>query len=76
MTQTVIIKNGSEGAYVKSKNGVAFTVESYQVAHVVATVGAGDVFAAGLISGLLDQESICPTCLCYWGICGAIGWRQ
>ncbi|GHU36438.1 2-dehydro-3-deoxygluconokinase [Bacilli bacterium] len=58
ITQTVIIKNGSEGAYVKSKNGAIFTVEGYQVAHVVDTVGAGDGFAAGLISGLLDQETL------------------
>ncbi|GAX47137.1 sugar kinase [Pseudolactococcus reticulitermitis] len=58
ITQTVIIKNGSEGAYVKSKNGEIFTVEGYRVAHVVDTVGAGDGFAAGLISGLLDQETL------------------
>lgn len=58
ITQTVIVKNGSKGAYVKSKNGESFTVAGYKVAHVVDTVGAGDGFAAGFISGLLDQENL------------------
>ncbi len=58
ITQTVIIKNGSKGAYVKTRTGEEFSVESYKVDKIVDTVGAGDGFAAGLISGLLDNESL------------------
>lgn len=58
ITQTVIIKNGSKGAFIKNKGGDSFTVESYKVEQVVDTVGAGDGFAVGLISGLLDGENL------------------
>ncbi len=54
-TNTVVVKDGSKGAYVKTKSGQAFQVASYKVDKVVDTVGAGDGFAAGLISGILDD---------------------
>lgn len=55
--KTVIIKLGSKGAYVKSKDG-SFTVNGFNVEKVVDTVGAGDGFAVGLISGLLEGLDI------------------
>ncbi|ORX22940.1 2-dehydro-3-deoxygluconokinase [Thermoanaerobacterium sp. PSU-2] len=49
----VIIKIGDRGAYVKTKDE-SFTVSGYKVEKVVDTVGAGDGFATGVISGLLE----------------------
>ncbi|MDM5299652.1 sugar kinase [Bacillus pumilus] len=57
----VVIKLGAEGAYFKSatSQGVA---KGFQVEQVVDTVGAGDGFAVGVISamldGLSDEESV------------------
>lgn len=50
----VIVKTGDKGAYAKTKNE-CFTVPSYKVKKVVDTVGAGDGFAVGIISGLLEN---------------------
>jgi 2-dehydro-3-deoxygluconokinase len=58
LTEVIIIKNGSQGAFVKTKSGQAFTVSGFKVSHVVDTVGAGDGFAVGLIAGLLDNQSL------------------
>lgn len=49
----VIIKNGSEGAYVQTANE-QFDVAGYKVEKVVDTVGAGDGFAVGVLSGILE----------------------
>ncbi|KRN74901.1 2-dehydro-3-deoxygluconokinase [Weissella kandleri] len=54
LTQMVVIKLGAAGAYVKQKDGTTYTVPGFVVEHVVDTVGAGDGFALGLITGLLD----------------------
>lgn len=51
---TVVIKNGAEGAYVRTGTE-AFAVPGFKVDRVVDTVGAGDGFAVGVISGLLDK---------------------
>lgn len=53
----VIIKLGEEGAYVARPNE-AFHVPGFVVDSVVDTVGAGDGFAVGVISGLLDGISM------------------
>lgn len=53
----VIVKQGAEGALVKSKED-AYVVPGYRVEKIVDTVGAGDGFAAGVISGLLEGLSI------------------
>jgi 2-dehydro-3-deoxygluconokinase len=55
--QLVVIKLGAEGAYFRTsdRNG---TVPGVKVPLVVDTVGAGDGFAAGLISALLEGETI------------------
>ncbi|MCR3759627.1 sugar kinase [Clostridium felsineum] len=54
----VIVKLGSKGAYVKTKDGEAYTVDGFKVEHVVDTVGAGDGFAVGVISAILEGLSI------------------
>ena len=54
----VIIKDGSKGAYLKEKDKEMQLVEGFTVERVIDTVGAGDGFAAGVISGTLDGLSI------------------
>lgn len=54
ITQTVVVKLGEEGAFVKFKDGTSYTVPGFTVKEVVDTVGAGDGFAAGLVSALME----------------------
>lgn len=56
--ETVIIKTGTEGAYVANKEIPIYNVPGFKVEEVVDTVGAGDGFAVGIISGHLDGLSI------------------
>lgn len=53
----VVIKLGDKGAFYKSgiEEGV---VKPYEVKAVIDTVGAGDGFAVGLVSGLLENLSL------------------
>lgn len=55
----VIVKAGSNGAYAKciQEDGRIFEQNRYgfKLAQVVDTVGAGDGFAVGVITGLLEQ---------------------
>lgn len=48
----VVVKLGPEGAYYRTASEEG-TVPGFPVAHVVDTVGAGDGFAVGTISGML-----------------------
>jgi len=57
-THTAIVKLGEEGAYIKTKDGLSETVPGYKVEKVVDTVGAGDGFAVGVITSLLDGKTI------------------
>ena len=50
----VVIKLGPEGAYFRTAAGEAGVLPAARVDKVVDTVGAGDGFAAGVISGLLE----------------------
>jgi len=52
-SKIVIIKTGSKGAFVKTKEE-SYNVPGFKVEKVVDTVGAGDGFAVGVISGLLE----------------------
>ena len=54
----VAIKTGADGAWFKTAQGEQGSVAACNVRHVVDTVGAGDGFAVGVISGLLDGLSI------------------
>ena len=51
--QLVVVKLGAEGASYQSSEEQGF-VEAVPVARVIDTVGAGDGFAVGVISGLLE----------------------
>lgn len=58
--RAVIIKLGPEGGYYRGLIGgheESFTVHGFEVKEVVDTVGAGDGFAVGVISGFLDELS-------------------
>lgn len=55
--KTVITKCGSEGAYVSTADE-EFMVLGFKVEKVVDTVGAGDGFAAGVITGLMENLSL------------------
>ncbi|MEK3769803.1 sugar kinase [Paenibacillus sp. FSL R5-0887] len=53
----VVIKLGPEGAYYKSSAGEGY-VDGFKVEQVVDTVGAGDGFAVGVISAMLEKHPI------------------
>lgn len=53
----VIVKLGADGAYFRSADADGF-VRAQPVARVVDTVGAGDGFAVGVISALLDGRPL------------------
>ncbi|MCH3964921.1 MAG: sugar kinase [Clostridium sp.] len=55
--KTVIVKLGSRGAFVKSGKK-SYEVRGFKVDKVVDTVGAGDGFAVGVITGLLEGLSV------------------
>jgi len=50
----VVIKTGSEGAFMKKQNEELKNIPGYKVDQVADTVGAGDGFSVGVISGYLD----------------------
>lgn len=58
LTHTVIVKLGAKGALVKTKAGETYTVSGFKVKKVIDTVGAGDGFAVGLESALLEGKTI------------------
>jgi len=53
----VVVKLGVDGAYFDGEAGCGH-VPAFAVARVVDTVGAGDGFAVGVISGLLDGRTV------------------
>ncbi|MEC4168030.1 MULTISPECIES: sugar kinase [unclassified Pseudomonas] len=53
----VVIKLGAEGAYYASATKSGYS-PGYPVSNVVDTVGAGDGFAVGVISALLEGSSV------------------
>ena len=50
----VAVKLGAAGAYFDSRDGGSGYVDAFPVAEVVDTVGAGDGFAVGVVSALLE----------------------
>ncbi len=53
----IVIKMGPEGAFYKNADGAGFA-PGFKVEEVVDTVGAGDGFAAGVISALLEGRDV------------------
>jgi sugar/nucleoside kinase (ribokinase family) len=56
--QLVVVKLGADGAYYDSATAGTGHVPGFAVEQVVDTVGAGDGFAAGVISALLEGLSV------------------
>ncbi|SEB17763.1 sugar kinase [Variovorax sp. YR216] len=54
----VVVKLGAKGAYYDSDVAGTGTVEGFPVKEVIDTVGAGDGFAAGVVSALLEGKSV------------------
>lgn len=57
-TNTVMVKLGEDGVFVKTSKGEKYTVPGFKAEKVVDTVGAGDGFALGLITALLEGKSL------------------
>lgn len=55
--KTVVITDGKQGAYCISQTGLMYHVGIYPC-EIVEKTGAGDAFAAGFLSGVLDGETI------------------
>uniref|UniRef100_UPI0034508760 sugar kinase n=1 Tax=Carnobacterium sp. TaxID=48221 RepID=UPI0034508760 len=55
---SVVIKTGKDGAFIKEKNKSSEHISGFKVDNIVDTVGAGDGFAVGIISGYLDNLSL------------------
>ena len=53
----VVIKLGPQGAYFDGESGSGH-VSGFPVAKVIDTVGAGDGFAVGVVSALLEGRSV------------------
>jgi len=56
--KAVIIKTGADGAWYQSQSGERSAVAALKVENVVDTVGAGDGFAVGVISALLEGKTL------------------
>lgn len=56
--KTVVLKTGADGAWFKTAAGERGAVAAVKVDNVVDTVGAGDGFAVGVISALLEGRSL------------------
>ena len=56
--KAVVVKVGAAGSFVKTRSGERFFSPAFHVNHVVDTVGAGDGFAVGTISALLEGEDL------------------
>lgn len=59
--KNVIIKTGKDGCYVKNAD-IEAHVSTYAVPNMIDTTGAGDNFAAGFMSGLLQGMDIIECC--------------
>ncbi|MHC6227437.1 sugar kinase [Pseudomonas sp. X10] len=66
----VVIKLGAEGAYFRSAQGEGW-VAAVPVTKVVDTVGAGDAFAVGVVSALLEGRAL-PQAVARGNWCGSL----
>ena len=67
--ERVVIKLGGEGAYFRSARGEG-RVAAVPVSKVVDTVGAGDAFAVGVVSALLEGHEL-PLAVARGNWCGS-----
>ncbi len=61
----VVIKIGKRGVFIKSQDGSKLIVPAMKGIRAVDTIGAGDNFASGFITGLLEGRTLAE--------CGAYG---
>lgn len=54
----MVMKTGADGAWFKTADGEQGAVAAIKVESVVDTVGAGDGFAVGVISALLEGKAL------------------
>ncbi|MEJ8855358.1 sugar kinase [Variovorax robiniae] len=54
----VVVKLGKDGAYYDDETAGTGHVDGFPVKEVIDTVGAGDGFAAGVVSALLEGRSV------------------
>ena len=57
-TNLVVVKLGAKGAYYETRSGNREYIDGYYTSKIIDTVGAGDGFAVGLISGLISGLKI------------------
>lgn len=55
--KNIIIKTGKSGCYIKNNNE-HFQVPGYSKSNCIDTIGAGDNFASGFISAILEGKSL------------------
>ena len=54
----VVVKLGAEGAYYDGDVAGTGRIDGFPVAQVIDTVGAGDGFAVGVVSALLEGRTV------------------
>lgn len=54
----VVLKLGEKGSIGFTASGLTVHAEPYKVSRIVDTVGAGDAFAAGVLSGFLELNQL------------------
>jgi sugar/nucleoside kinase (ribokinase family) len=65
----LVVTKGEHGA-IALQNGTRFEVKAEPVTRLVDTTGAGDLFAAGFLSGLTEGRAI-DACLTMGAVCAA-----
>nr|WP_305181727.1 sugar kinase [uncultured Schaedlerella sp.] len=56
--QHVVIKTGRKGCYIKSQDGSVLEVPAMKGITAIDTIGAGDNFASGFITAILEGKSL------------------
>lgn len=56
--QNVVIKTGKKGCYIKNQKGEILEVPAMQGIRAIDTIGAGDNFASGFITAILEGKSL------------------
>ena len=56
--QHVVIKTGKRGCYIKSQDGSTLEVPAMKGITAIDTIGAGDNFASGFITAILEGKTL------------------